>query len=109
MVKINVTRPIAFPIFSGRSIDLKPGVHEVDERAFEHYYVKSLFARNVISIVGRKVVQPLKKSEAVVIEEQPQTIKEEIEPEDVDVEPYMDEEPKKEVVTKASKRVKRGK
>ncbi len=44
MVKIKVTKPIAIPGTQPkqRSTDLRPGIHNVDEKILEHWFMKSL-------------------------------------------------------------------
>lgn len=53
MIKINVTKPIAIPtgLKTPRTMDLKVGVHEVDDSILEHWFVKSAIAKGVVSIV----------------------------------------------------------
>lgn len=54
MIKINVTKPIAIPGESQRSVDLKAGVHEVQDSVLDHWYVQSLMKAGVITIVKSK-------------------------------------------------------
>jgi hypothetical protein len=58
LVKINVTKPIAIPNHNQRSVDLKRGVHEIEEAYLDHWYVKALMQQGIITIVksGPKVV-----------------------------------------------------
>lgn len=54
LVKINVMKPVAIPNINQRSVDLKAGVHEIEEIYLDHWYVKALMNQGVITIVKSK-------------------------------------------------------
>jgi len=65
MIKINVTKPIAIPGESQRSVDLKAGVHEVQDSILDHWYVQSLMKSGVITIVKSKANVNFKSHEQI--------------------------------------------
>lgn len=52
MIKIKVTKPIAIPGngIKQRTTDLRPGIHDVDEKVLDHWFVRSLMKAGVVSI-----------------------------------------------------------
>lgn len=54
LVKINVMKPVAIPNINQRSVDLKAGVHEIEEIYLDHWYVKALMNQGIITIVKSK-------------------------------------------------------
>lgn len=55
LVKVKVTKSIAIPgDGKSRTIDLKPGIHEIDDNILSHWFVSSLVKKQIISIVGKK-------------------------------------------------------
>lgn len=59
MVKIKVTKPIAIPGTKPkqRSLDLRPGLHDVEEKVLEHWFVKSLMKAGVVSIYEKSATK----------------------------------------------------
>ena len=58
LVKVKVTRSVAVPgNDKQRVLDLRPGMHEVDDSIFSHWFVKSLVKKGVISVVKKKVLK----------------------------------------------------
>ena len=56
LVEIEVKKPVSIPGGEkSRVIDLRPGITQVDDSIFGHWFVKSLVKSGVISLVKRKV------------------------------------------------------
>ena len=72
MIKIKVTKPIAIPGngVKQRTTDLRPGIHDVDEKVLEHWFVRSLMKAGVVSIYQKsgpkQTVQRTETPELVV-------------------------------------------
>ena len=49
MVKVNLSRPVSVPI-NGIKTDLKPGVHNFDEKTLSHWFVRGLIEDGVITL-----------------------------------------------------------
>ncbi len=56
LVEIEVKRPVSIPGGDkSRVIDLRPGITQVDDSIFGHWFVKSLVKSGVIALVRKKV------------------------------------------------------
>ena len=62
-VRIKVNKPVALPeVDSGQRLaDVRPGVHEVDERVLQHWFVRSLIKSGAI-VVSKKTPVEISKT-----------------------------------------------
>lgn len=54
LVKVMVSQPVAVPGVTTRTVTLKVGINEIDDSLFEHWFVKSLLNKGVISVPDKK-------------------------------------------------------